>query len=107
MLARCAWNGRLAHKFRAPVKEPYLSAEDRVRWLNEGYWQFEARRAASDVGAPLGKGYRDEKGPPGSFYTSHAEAQLMSFLVRRNRLFRDDKTDQSGLKDDFLQLFVS
>ncbi|KAM3497975.1 hypothetical protein MY10362_008689 [Beauveria mimosiformis] len=73
-------------EFRAP--------EAGFQMLNDGFTFWE-------------DSYRDGTGRPGSFYASHAEAQLMCFFVKRNYLFRPLEEDEmTGVQDDFLQLFL-
>ncbi|OAA41831.1 Ankyrin repeat-containing domain protein [Cordyceps fumosorosea ARSEF 2679] len=102
--------GNPATEFRAP--------EAGFQMLSEGYWGgSENFGVAADMGFSFPHDARDARGKPGSYYASHAEAQLMCFFVRRNYLFREDRPIKSVLDDpnpppepvhdDFLQLFLA
>ncbi|KAM0743566.1 hypothetical protein ACQRIT_001825 [Beauveria bassiana] len=76
--------------------------------LDEGYWgASENFVVAEELGFTFSECCRDGAGRPGSFYASHAEAQLMCFFVKRNYLFRSlEEDERTGVQDDFLQLFL-
>jgi len=78
--------------------------------LNEGYWALESINVARDMGGLFREDVRDRKGVPGSYNACHAEAQLISFFVRRNYLFRDyieeEEQPETHVNDEFLQLFL-
>ncbi|KAK8141511.1 hypothetical protein G3M48_010388 [Beauveria asiatica] len=88
-------------EFRAP--------EAGFQMLNEGYWGASENFAvANELGFTFSEDYRDGIAGPGSFYASHAEAQLMCFFVRRNYLFRRMEEDEGmEVQDNFLQLFLA
>ncbi|KAM3472833.1 hypothetical protein MY8738_008682 [Beauveria namnaoensis] len=77
--------------------------------LDEGYWgASENFVVAEELGFTFSECCRDGAGRPGSFYASHAEAQLMCFFVKRNYLFRslEEEDERTGVQDNFLQLFL-
>ncbi|KAM3458266.1 hypothetical protein MY3296_000472 [Beauveria thailandica] len=93
--------GSHTSEFRAP--------EAGFQMLDEGHWGASENFAvANDLGFTFSEDpYRDGTARPGSFYASHAEAQLMCFFVRRNYLFRRMEEDEGmEVQDNFLQLFL-
>lgn len=90
-----------------PVYSEFRSPEAGYLRLNEGYWGgAETFVVAKAIGFSFESHPCDEAGVEGSFNASHAEAQLMSFFVRRNYIFRNFKAGQVRDCDDFLQLFM-
>ncbi|KAF1730039.1 putative ankyrin repeat protein [Beauveria bassiana] len=100
--------GSRGNEFRAP--------EAGFQMLDEGYWgASENFVVAKELGSTFSEDRRDGAERPGSFYASHAEAQLMCFFVKRNYLFRpleeeeeeeEDEDERMGVQVDFLQLFL-
>ncbi|KAM3469257.1 hypothetical protein MY5147_007183 [Beauveria neobassiana] len=92
--------GSCGNEFRAP--------EAGFQMLDEGYWgASENFVVAEELGFTFSEHRRDGAERPGSFYASHAEAQLMCFFVKRNYLFRPlEEDERTVVQDDFLQLFL-
>ena len=90
------WTGIGTEEFREP--------EAGFQRLDAAYWQKEVFKIASELDFTFRPHHRDGISKPGSFNTSHAEPQLMSYF-RKNYVFRD-YNEGDTVSDDFLQLFM-
>ncbi|KAK2754208.1 hypothetical protein FQN54_007087 [Arachnomyces sp. PD_36] len=95
--ARSGWSGIGFEEFALP--------EVGFQMLDAAYWMPAVLEVADSIDFSFEPHVYDRKHVPGSYYASHAEAQLMCFFIRRNYLFRE-YPDGVTVQDDFLQLFL-
>ncbi|CRG91087.1 hypothetical protein PISL3812_08135 [Talaromyces islandicus] len=95
--ARSGWSGTGCKEFTLP--------EAGFQILDAAYWMPNILELGRLIGFNFHAHSWDDKNLPGSYFASHAEAQLMGFFLRRNYLFRE-YCDGDTVKDDFLQLFL-
>lgn len=91
----------------SPGSGEFAAPEAGYEKLDSAHWMPAGLAIAKYIGFEFEEhGYdRQKQKPPGSYYACHAEAQLMSFFVSRNYLFRD-YYECEKVMDDFLQLFL-
>ncbi|KAK4227031.1 hypothetical protein QBC38DRAFT_208030 [Podospora fimiseda] len=87
--------------WRGDKKEEFHPPENKLVQLNRAYWALEARNVARDIRFEFEEHCFDDY--KGSYFSSHAEAQLMAFSVRKNYMF--PLYNDKGVEDDLYQLF--